>query len=722
MKKPVGMASVALFLFVGGLAAQSLASYVRTDKPEAVVDIRAGQQSSFKIPRSVYGIYTEKAIFEGISAQLLENPSLEDYYSYLPVLNTRFSDPAFANSLTMGLPLPWQALRNVGKRYESRFGAGAANSNRYLYLIGLPHPEEKGIKGRPLVTTEEAGIRQGIYLPVHRELDYVGSLFASSVEGPVRLMVSFRTRNNPDKILTSTEVQVPDGGKWTKLPFRLTLPAGAVKSHELVDFAVSITGAQRISLDMIRLFPADAVEGYFDPEVVKAAKDMNYSMIRWGGNFMSTYHWEDGVGPQDKRPTQLDRAWGGMEYNDFGTDEFMSFCRLTGAQPMICMNLGSGTREEARKWVEYVNGAPATPQGARRAANGHRDPYPATIWELGNELWGDDQMGWQTPTSNAARYLEFYPVVRKQALPGAIIVACGPGADFTPAWNAALIKQAGKDLSDVSVHYVVTLSNLVAKPSDADTQAAIALAIPTGMANLMKPMRAQFDADPATKGRVGIAYTEWMFSAGRELPIPGVVVPPGPNRGNLGGAMIAAGWMNMLLSQADFIPISTMSSLMGGANLTAGSGIRKEHGFVWPSPQYWVFWLYSHRAGDAVVATETQVRHYDVHNGLTSMPEVPNVPYLDVLATRNSTSGDLVLFVVNRDAKNAIPATLRLQGFSAAAQAQVDTLAANGQVVDNLVDTRDAIKPVSSTQAVTGNEIRYEFPKLSLTVMTLKRQ
>ena len=123
------------------------------------------------------------------------------------------------------------------------------------------------------------------------------------------------------KTLASTEVTVPDGGKWTKLPFRLTLPAGAVKSHELVDFAVSITGDKRISLDMIRLFPADAVEGYFNPEVIKAAKDMNYSMIRWGGNFMSTYHWEDGIGPQDERPAQdWDRAWGGMEYNNFGTD------------------------------------------------------------------------------------------------------------------------------------------------------------------------------------------------------------------------------------------------------------------------------------------------------------------------------------------------------------------------------------------------------------------
>jgi alpha-N-arabinofuranosidase len=104
------------------------------------------------------------------------------------------------------------------------------------------------------------------------------------------------------------------------------------------------------------------------------------------------------------------------------------------------------------------------------------------------------------------------------------------------------------------------------------------------------------------------------------------------------------------------------------------------------------------------------------------MPDIPDVPYLDVLATRNSTSGDLVLFVANRDAKNAIPTTLRLQGFSAAAQAQVDTLAADSLLTENTADHPDAIRPVTSTLAVTGNEIRYDFPKLSLTVLTLKRR
>jgi alpha-L-arabinofuranosidase len=159
-----------------------------------------------------------------------------------------------------------------------------------------------------------------------------------------------------------------------------------------------------------------------------------------------------------------------------------------------------------------------------------------------------------------------------------------------------------------------------------------------------------------------------------------------------------------------------MSGLMGGG------GLRKSHGFVWATPQCWAFWLYSHRAGDTVVATRTEVRHYDVHNGMTSMPEIPDVPYLDVLATGNSASGDLVLFVANRDAKNAIPATLRLQDFSAAAQAQVDTLAADSPLTENTADRPEAIRPVTSSQAVYGNEIRYAFPKLSLTVITLKRR
>ncbi len=715
MKKIFGlsaMSAAAFFFLTAALRAQSLSSYARTDKPEAVIEVHAGQQSSFKIPKTIYGIYTENLsseIFGGLSAQILDNPSLETYHASLQVMNAKFSDPAFVTSLNVGLPLPWQPLRNVGRRYESRFGSGAYNSDRYLYLIGLPKPQPVGFREHAeLPATEELGIRQGIYLPVHRMLEYQGSLFASSVNGPVHLMVSFRPRNNPDAILVSTEVTVPSTGKWTKLPFRLKLPEGAVKSHEMVDFVVSLTGDRRVSIDMIRLFPADAVEGFFDPEIIQATKDLKVTLLRWGGNFMSTYHWEDGIGPQDKRRTNLNDAWGTMEYNDFGTDEMMAFCRLVGIQPMITLNLGSGTTEEERKWVEYVSGAATTPMGARRAANGHPAPYPKTIWELGNELWGAGQMGWQTPTSNARRYLEFYPVVRKQAPTGSILVANGGDPDFYKDWNGELIKQAGKDLSLMSTHFVVRFDSLADKQMDVETKAAVALATPVGMANQLKDVHAQIDSDPATKGRVGLAYTEWSWGRSAD---PGV-----PSSANIGGAVIGAAWMNMLLSNSDWIPLSSMSGLMGGG------GLRKSEGLVWDTPQARAFWLYSHRAGDTVVATHTEVRGYDVHKGLLRMPEIPDVPYLDVLATKNSSNGDLALFVVNRDMKSAIPATLRLQDFATAGEAKVDTLTADSILTENSGDHPDAIRPVGSSLSVSGNEVHYVFPKLSVTVITFKRR
>src|SRR5206468_5093319 len=110
---------------------------------------------------------------------------------------------------------------------------------------------------------------------------------------------------------------------------------------------------------------------------------------RWpGGNFVSTYHWEDGVGPLDSRPTKANFAWGALELNTFGTDEFISFCRAVGCEPMICVNAGSGTPEEAARWIEYCNGPATSPMGKLRAANGHPEPFHVKHWEVGNELWG----------------------------------------------------------------------------------------------------------------------------------------------------------------------------------------------------------------------------------------------------------------------------------------------------------------------------------------------
>ncbi|MGH9397736.1 MAG: alpha-L-arabinofuranosidase C-terminal domain-containing protein, partial [Terriglobia bacterium] len=321
------------------LSGQPISTYVRTNSPEAAIEVDASQPASYRVPRTVYGTFLEdigRSIFGGVSAELLDNPSLENYDASLATLARRFSSPEFQYSSKIGLPLPWLPLwEKEDRRYEPRWG-GAANSSRYLYLMGLA--------GR------EVGIRQSVYLPIERERNYQGVLFAQPTEGSQALMVSFRRHNEPGSILAYTNLQVPEIPGWHKLAFRLSLPAGAVAPLEPVDFAVSIRGDHRLSIDEIRLYPADALEG-FNPDVVRLAQALHSSLLRYGGNFTSAYHWQEGIGPMDTRLTMLNPAWGIPEYNLFGTDELMKFAQLIGAQPQIDLNLGSGSVREARKWV-----------------------------------------------------------------------------------------------------------------------------------------------------------------------------------------------------------------------------------------------------------------------------------------------------------------------------------------------------------------------------------
>jgi alpha-N-arabinofuranosidase len=682
---------VLVFVAPGTLRAQSISRYVPSSRPEASIEIRARETAPFQIPRSVYGTFLEdigNSIFGGVSAQLLENPSLESYDASLDYLREHFAAPEFARSSRDGLPLPWLPLRDVGMRFEPRWG-NAANSERYLYLMGIP--------GR------EVGIRQAVYLPIEREREYEGVLFAISREGATDLSISFREHGKPDAVLASTTVHLPEGSDWVKLPFYLTVPAGRVQPLSQVDFAVALTTGQRISLDEIKLYPADAVDG-MDPAVIAAAKALHSSLLRYGGNYTSGYHWRDGIGPLDLRPTRLNQSWGYPVFNDFGTDELMKFCRLIGARAQICLNLGSGTPEEARQWVEYLQGPSSSAEGGLRAANGHPEPYDVGAYELGNELWGEWQIGWQTPQGYADRYRVFFDAIHNIVPPHTVILANGADLDHFREWNGRLIDQDGVDLSYLTTHFVVGVDDMINKSADHETRLAAGLAVPVGVGNDLATAKAQIDANAVTRGRVKLAFTEWLFLSPPDAGLP--------NFTNLGGAIITAGWMNMILSHADFVPVSDMT---GTIEL---GGIQKRRGRVYLTPQCWAFSFYANDAGDTLVASQTEVRTYNVHQGVRRVPEIPDVPYLDVLATRRSSDGDIVLFIVNRDANKAIPASIRFKDFTPAGRVEVQTLNAEAISTQNDEEHPDRVRPVSSTLTLSGAELHYAFPVHSLSVLT----
>ncbi len=565
-------------------------------------------------------------------------------------------------------------------------------------------------------TTEQHYGYKNLIRPIERERNYEGRLFASSAEGPLELRVSLRRHDYPDAILASTEVEVPgsaeEGGaggevEWHKLNFKLALEEGAVAPLEPVDFAVSIHGQHRVSLDELLLYPADAIDG-LDPEVINAAKALHSPLLRFGGNFTSGYHWRDGIGPVEKRPSMLNQSWGYPEYNLFGADDLMKFCDLIGARPQICLNLGSGTPQEARQFVEYCQGGADTPGGALRAANGHPAPYAVAAWELGNELWGQFQIGWSTPQLYPDRYRAFYDAVRTVAPSSTMMFANGADVDAFHDWNGALIDKDADILSYLTTHFVVGMERTDNKQAGRAAAWAADFAIPDGVARGLEQVKAQIDAHPATRDKVKIAYTEWLFWA-----------PEGsdyPRWDNLGGAILGASWMNMLLSHADFVPVSDMTGLLEFA------GIYKKRGRVFVTPQYWAFSLYSNYAGDTPVRTRTEGEEYNVQRGAHRVPDIPNVPFLDVLATTDSVHHNLALFVVNRDWRRAIPAAIDLKDFIPGPEATVRTLNADSILAKNDEEHPDTIRPVTTRLKVASANFRYEFPAHSVTVISLVRR
>src|SRR2546426_420262 len=139
--------------------------------------------------------------------------------------------------------------------------------------------------------------------------------------------------------------------------------------------------------------PLSAANGYRN-DVFEAVKGLQVSILRWpGGNFASGYHWEDGIGPRNQRPARLELAWGTTESNRFGTHEFLNYCELLGTQPYICVNVGTGSWDEAKFWVEYCNVKGGTRYSDWRRKNGREKPWGVVYWGLGNEMDGPWQMG-----------------------------------------------------------------------------------------------------------------------------------------------------------------------------------------------------------------------------------------------------------------------------------------------------------------------------------------
>ncbi len=642
-------------------------------QPEAVITIDASKVLH-PIPRTIYGTFLEPighSTYGGLWAQILENPSFEDNLWSAGRIRQMLTDrPELAAASNIGLPLPWQPLDAAqGWRYEPRWG-DRENSARSLLIMALPG--------------KQTGVRQQVFLPVHRVLRYTGSLFAMPVSGARELEISLRKHDHPEQVLAKQTLRLTAAG-WSRYEFALELAKDALASREPADFVIAAADEARVLVDQALLFPADQADG-MNPEMIEMARALRTPVVRYGGNYTSGYHWRDGIGPMDKRVTMLNQAWGMPEYNQFGTDEFLAFCKRIGGEPQIALNLGSGTAEEAAEWVRYVN---------RQWGNG----AGGNLWELGNELWGNFQIGYPTESRVAGRTREFSAAIRKVD-PRARLIATGQDPDHFESWNAAQLGNAPEAFQYLSTHFVVRTGDMQKPDPSPEFIAQADLALPVGLERQLRAMKQQIDGHPAARDRVKIAFTEWLFIGPAERA---------PMYDNLGGALCTAGFLNTLMRVADFTPIADMTGLI------EFGGIWQKKGRVYGVPAYWAFRMYSTADASRLVESSVKGESYDVDQGQRRLPTIHTVPYLDVTAAVNDRGDKLTLFCVNRHLTQPIRATLHYSGFKPSSgrgqQLTADLYAAND----------DAHPEAVIPSPVTVNLNQQVFPPRSVTVIELSR-
>jgi len=223
-------------------------------------------------------------------------------------------------------------------------------------------------------------------LTLRKDRSYTGRIIlAGDAEAKVEISLIWGSDPGDRQTIPVTSLS----SEYTKFPLKFT------SASDTNDGRLEIIGTGRGSfcIGAVSLMPADNING-FRADMIKLLKELNSGIYRWpGGNFVSGYEWRDGIGNRDKRPPRYDFAWNTVEYNDVGTDEFMTLCSLLGIDPYICVNAGFGDAYSAAQWVEYCNGSVDTPMGKLRATNGHPEPYNVKWWGIGNEMYGQWQLG-----------------------------------------------------------------------------------------------------------------------------------------------------------------------------------------------------------------------------------------------------------------------------------------------------------------------------------------
>jgi len=465
-------------------------------------------------------------------------------------------------------------------------------------------------------------------------------------------------------------------------------------------------------------------EGIYDPgsrlsdasgfrkDVMDEVRRLGVPIVRYpGGNFVSGYNWLDGVGPKQDRPRVLDKAWNSLNTNQFGTNEFMAWCKATGTLPLMGLNLGTGTSEDAAALVEYCNVEKGTKWSDLRRKHGFAEPYKVRHWCLGNEMDGPWQIGHMTATEyglkaqDAARQMHYVD-------PSLQLIACGSSGPLMPTyleWDREVLEQCYDYVDGLSLHRYV---GNTAEETGSDS--AKFLAMNLSMERQITETVAVCDMVRGHKRspkKLWLSFDEWnvwyrarsgdaVNGHGQEAPHLLEEVY------NLEDALLVGGFLNTLIRNADRVKLACLAQLINViAPITTNANGLFLHTIYYPYS-----WALQFARG-SVLSVLVESPTYEVSG-------MGQVPYLDVAGTMDPGTGKVSVFVLNRDLSKAHTVELHWQDKAPARVLSSLLLTGDDLKASNSFEAPQRVVPRSLDKpSIAGGRSSFEVPARSYSVI-----
>lgn len=450
----------------------------------------------------------------------------------------------------------------------------------------------------------------------------------------------------------------------------------------------------------------------FRTDVLETIRNVGVPIVRYpGGNFVSGYNWLDGVGPKKDRPHVLEMAWESTETNQFGTNEFIAWCRAVGTEPLLATNLGTGTPAMAAALVEYCNVEKGTRWSDLRRQHGYEKPHNVRYWCLGNEMDGPWQIGhmpareYGIKARDAARQIRYVD-------PSLKLIACGSSGPFMPtylSWDQETLEEC-YDLVDA-----ISLHRYFGNAEETGGDSSKYLAMNLSMDRQIEEIAAVCDLVRGlkrSKKTLWLSFDEWnvwyrarggKFANGDRQVAPHLL----EEVYNLEDALLVGGLLNTLIRRSNRVRVACLAQLV---NVIAPI-MTNESGLFLQTIYYPYAWAIQHASGNAL-DLEVESETYPVEN-------FGDVPYLDVAGTFDSEKKTATLLILNRDLEKARELEVDWHEMTPSKVIACETLTGTDLKAANGFDAPKRVAPQPLEPPKAGSQMTFKLPARSYTLVRL---